>query len=70
MSLASHETPWRLKLMRTYRKNTIDAFSSHKFMVNDALPSLKHALALEYENFSFNRLSRISTELAFPLFNG
>ena len=52
--------------MRTLRKNTIDAFSSRQFMLNDALPSVKHAMAIEYEQFSYDRLTRLSAELALP----
>ena len=67
MSLASMESPWRLKFMRTYRQNTIDAFSSREFLLNDALPTLKHSVALEYEVFNVNQLLRLTTELALPL---
>ena len=35
-------------------------------MLNDALPSVKHAMAIEYEQFSYDRLTRLSAELALP----
>ena len=62
-------SPWNVKLMRTFRMNKIDAFSSRDFLVNDALPSLKHSVALDYQLFGMDYLTRFSTELAIPVSN-
>lgn len=39
-------------------------------MLGDALPSVKHSLALEYDLFSFGKLTRLSGEVAVPMMTG
>ena len=67
LALNSQASPWSLRYVHAYRRNTLDAFSSHKFLEHDALPSMKHALALDYNIFADGVLSRMSFELASPM---
>lgn len=46
--LSSEKSPWRLRLERASRQNSFSAFNSIRFLKEEAMPTIKHSITLDY----------------------